>query len=186
MTLPLAGQILVAMPHVNNIMFEKSVIYVCGHDEYGSMGILLNRPMENMKLSSLASMLDIEHANETVNKDYVYNGGSVESGRGFVLHTTDYFSHESVPITADVAITASKDMISAIISNKGPKKSIVSLGYTEWKKGALEDEIQNNLWINVDPENKESIFESNSSIWEEIYLSSFGISPYQIHACGRA
>lgn len=173
----LIGQLLVAMPHSNHPRFHHAVVYVCGHDLSGSMGMVINKPFENMTISHL---LTLSHGQkESVSSKYrLYDGGPVESGRGFVLHTDDFFGPESIAIHNNLSITASIDILSALMKEKGPRKALVSLGYTGWTSGQLEREIHDNHWLNVSIPSADYLFNSDN-LWERSY-GLMGIHPHQM------
>lgn len=151
----LDGQMLIAMPGMGDPRFERSVIYMCAHSENGAMGIIVNKPALQVSFSDLLSRLDLIPDDERIRlpeeiKDMpVQFGGPVETGRGFVLHTPDYFSSETtLPIDERVALTATLDILRAIATGQGPRRAMLALGYSGWGPGQLEDEIRRNGWLN--------------------------------------
>lgn len=142
----LTGQILVSTPFMLDARFYQSVIYVCGHDENGAMGFIINKPLPSLMFTDLLDQLGIEHPE----REYVvpvYYGGPVEVGRGFVLHSTDYQHDATVSINNDFAITATLEILREVAYNRGPRQLALMLGYTGWEKGQLEGELQENKWI---------------------------------------
>ncbi|HEX3708371.1 MAG TPA: YqgE/AlgH family protein [Pseudolabrys sp.] len=157
----LDGQMLIAMPAMNDERFTRSVIYVCAHSREGAMGIVVNQPAGNIKFPDLLVQLEVIPAAERIeltNKAEdikVLKGGPVETGRGFVLHSADFFIENStLPIDEGICLTATLDILKAIAHGNGPDSAILALGYAGWAPGQLEHEIQENGWLHcaADPE----------------------------------
>jgi len=153
----LDGQLLIAMPVMEDERFARSVIYVCAHSSEGAMGIILNRPAGSIDFSELLLQLEIiDKAGLTVlpadaENMQVMKGGPVETSRGFVLHSSDFFiKNATLPIDDGVCLTATLDILKAIASGKGPRHAILALGYAGWAPGQLESEIQDNGWLHCD------------------------------------
>jgi len=150
----LDGQMLIAMPGMSDPRFDRSVIFMCAHSGNGAMGIIVNKRAPMISFSELLERLDIMPQEsriklpDDVQSMLVQFGGPVEPGRGFVLHTSDYFSADtSLPIDERVALTATLDILRAIAGGQGPRRSLLALGYAGWAPGQLEDEIQRNGWL---------------------------------------
>jgi putative transcriptional regulator len=157
----LDGQMLIAMPAMNDERFARSLIYVCAHSSEGAMGIVVNQRAGNIKFPDLLVQLEVIPATEriqlptTAEGVKVLKGGPVETGRGFVLHSADYFIENStLPIDEGICLTATLDILKAIARGKGPSSAILALGYAGWAPGQLEHEIQENGWLHcaADPE----------------------------------
>ena len=157
----LDGQMLIAMPAMNDERFERAVIYVCAHSSEGAMGIIVNQPAGNIKFPDLLVQLEVIPAVErielpvTAEDVKVLKGGPVETGRGFVLHSADFFIENStLPIDEGICLTATLDILKAIARGNGPHNAILALGYAGWAPGQLEQEIQHNGWLHcaADPE----------------------------------
>ncbi len=145
----LAGQLLVAMPQMGDPRFARSVIYLCTHSgDAGAMGLVINKVLGSLTLAELFAQLEIECV-PFVKKSPVHFGGPVEPGRGFVLHTADYREEATLPITGNIAITATLDIMRAIGKGEGPRHSLFALGYAGWGPGQLDAEIQANGWLSV-------------------------------------
>ncbi|RDV03346.1 YqgE/AlgH family protein [Undibacter mobilis] len=150
----LDGQMLIAMPTMTDERFERAVIYVCAHSSEGAMGIIVNQPAANIKFPDLLVQLEVIPANERIQLPVeagdvkVLKGGPVETGRGFVLHSADFFIENStLPIDEGVCLTATLDILKAIAHGQGPESAILALGYAGWAPGQLEQEIQQNGWL---------------------------------------
>src|SRR5580700_2260101 len=150
----LDGQMLIAMPAMLDERFARSLIYICAHSSEGAMGIVVNHPAPNIKFSDLLVKLDVIPAADVIQLPTragvvkVMRGGPVESERGFVLHSGDYFIQNStLPINEGVCLTATIDILKAIARGDGPESAILALGYAGWAPGQLENEIQGNGWL---------------------------------------
>ena len=150
----LDGQMLIAMPAMNDERFARTLIYVCAHSSEGAMGIVVNQPAGNIKFPDLLVQLEVIPAAERIElptkaEDVkVLKGGPVETGRGFVLHSADYFIENStLPIDEGICLTATLDILKAIARGNGPASAILALGYAGWAPGQLEHEIQENGWL---------------------------------------
>ncbi|RMF70598.1 MAG: YqgE/AlgH family protein [Alphaproteobacteria bacterium] len=154
----LEGQLLLAMPGIGDPRFERSVIFVCSHSAEGAMGLIVNRPFEGLTFRELLDQLEIE-VSEPVVDIPIQVGGPVETGRGFVLHSTDFIQDTSLVVTERIALTATVDILKAIAEGGGPKHRLLLLGYAGWAPGQLEAEIQANGWLTA-PADESLIFET--------------------------
>src|SRR5256885_6328651 len=157
----LDGQMLIAMPAMRDERFSRSVIYVCAHSSEGAMGIVVNQPAANINFSDLLVQLEVIPATDLIQLPAqagmvkVLKGGPVETGRGFVLHSADFFIENStLPIDEGICLTATLDILKAIARGKGPRNAVLALGYAGWAPGQLENEIHHNGWLHsaADPE----------------------------------
>ncbi|WP_126401694.1 YqgE/AlgH family protein [Blastochloris tepida] len=157
----LDGQMLIAMPSMRDERFERSVIYMCAHSAEGAMGIVVNQLAPDIQFSDLLVQLEIVPKAEliqlpkTVGAIRVLRGGPVETGRGFVLHSADFFIENStLPIDDGICLTATLDILKAIAHGEGPNNAVLALGYAGWAPGQLESEIQANGWLHcaADPD----------------------------------
>ena len=160
----LDGQLLIAMPAMSDPRFERSVIYMCAHSEQGAMGIIINKTTPMISFGDLLSQLDITGGDEAIEPSRelagmpVLFGGPVEQGRGFVLHTSDYFTADSsLPVAENIALTATIDILRAMAKGEGPERAMLALGYSGWAPGQLENEIQHNGWLTC-PADEELLF----------------------------
>ena len=150
----LSGQLLIAMPGAPDSQFERAVVYVCAHSADGAMGIVINRPAAHLSFVELLQQLEIVPEDKAINVTpnlrsmSVFVGGPVETGRGFVLHSSDYFADDStMEIDGNLCLTATIDILRAIAQGAGPCHSLLALGYAGWAPGQLESEIQANGWL---------------------------------------
>jgi putative transcriptional regulator len=157
----LDGQLLIAMPVMEDERFARSVIYVCAHSSEGAMGIIVNRPAGSIDFPELLVQLNIiDKANQiklpqNAESMKVLKGGPVETGRGFVMHSSEFFIEDAtLPIDDGICLTATVDILKAIARGGGPKHAVLALGYAGWGPGQLETEIQGNGWLHcaADPD----------------------------------
>ncbi len=157
----LDGQMLIAMPTMLDERFTRSLIYICAHSSEGAMGIVVNHPAPNINFSDLLVRLDVIPAVDVIDLSSrptgvkVMRGGPVETERGFVLHSADFFIENStLPIDEGICLTATIDILKAIARGRGPASAILALGYAGWAPGQLEHEIQGNGWLHcaADPQ----------------------------------
>ena len=169
------GQLLIAMPGMRDERFAKSVIYMCAHSEEGAMGLVLNQRLDSLTFAELISQLEL--GEKHLSKDVpVHFGGPVESGRGFVLHTSDYQQDATLEVVNGVALTATVEILKAIAQGKGPQKSLLALGYAGWGPGQLDMEIRANGWLQV-PSDSEIIFDIEPDTKWERAIQRLGIDP---------
>jgi len=179
----LDGQLLVAMPGMMDERFARAVIYICAHSDDGAMGIVLNRPAQNVSMPDLLVQLEIVPELErillpqNVGRMQVLMGGPVETSRGFVLHSADYhIAQSTLLIDESVCLTATVDILRAIAKGEGPENAILALGYAGWEAGQLETEIQANGWLNC-PADAELIFNASAELRYELALRRIGVDP---------
>jgi putative transcriptional regulator len=153
----LDGQFLIAMPSMEDGRFARSVVYICAHSADGAMGIVINQIAPQIDFVDLLIQLDIIPDGPEIrlparaNRMIVQRGGPVETGRGFVLHSADYFIENStLPIAENVCLTATLDILKAIVAGSGPRSAMLALGYAGWARGQLEAEIQQNGWLHCE------------------------------------
>lgn len=182
----LQGQFLIAMPTMGDPRFERALIYICSHSEEGAMGLIVNKSAPGITFNGLLAQVGIDPVLATPkNRDMapmleaeerpILFGGPVEPGRGFVLHSQDYLSKDSsLAVSPEVAMTATVDILRAIVRGTGPSRSIVALGYAGWGPGQLEMEIQENGWLICDM-NEELLYGPEVETKYERALATLGV-----------
>jgi putative transcriptional regulator len=189
----LDGQFLVAMPVMTDKRFARSVIYMCAHSAEGAMGLIVNQRASHISFSQLLGQLSLSaddqtdaYQHEMIDID-VQVGGPVETGRGFVLHSSDYFAADStLPIDEAVSLTATVDILKAIAAGTGPDRAILALGYAGWRPGQLESEIQANGWLHC-PADTGLLFDRDLNQKYERAMSKIGIDPsHLVNEAGHA
>ena len=169
----LAGQLLVAMPSMTDPRFERTVIYVCVHNEDGAMGLVVNRLIDTLTFNELLEQLRLPPPDQG-QEILVHFGGPVESGRGFVLHSSDYFREGTVQMGNGVGLTATIDILRDIATGDGPRESLLALGYAGWGAGQLDEEIQENAWLHC-PADEELVFDEELGTKWQRAISKIGI-----------
>ena len=180
----LDGQMLIATPTMSDDRFARSVIYICAHSSEGAMGIIVNQPAPQYRVSRSPGAArchpraeDIIQVKSRADEVKVLKGGPVETGRGFVLHSADFFIENStLPIDEGICLTATLDILKAIAKGSGPANAILALGYAGWAPGQLESEIQHNGWLHC-PADAELIFGSDTDQKYAKALRKLGIEP---------
>lgn len=175
---PLRDKLLVAMPGLQGDSFFKSVIYVCAHSASGAMGIVVNQRLADVRFRDLLAQLNLPQSELNVDP-IVHFGGPVESGRGFVLHSTDFMRADTVRVNNDICITGTVEILRAIAQGEGPHKSVFALGYAGWGPGQLDAEMQANMWLTV-PADEDLIFGTDlTGKWERA-MRKMGVSPLNL------
>lgn len=147
---------LIAMPNMLDPNFAGTLTYVCDHGEQGALGVVINRPIE-LNLDALFSQIGLNLTDEHLRQEPVFYGGPVQAERGFVLHRPVGEWGSTLSVNDRVGLTTSKDILEATARQEGPKEILVTLGYSGWGPGQLEDEIKQNAWLTV-PADPEVIF----------------------------
>jgi putative transcriptional regulator len=178
----LDGQMLLAMPSLQDGDFARTVIYLCAHSEDGAMGIIVNRQAPEVRFNQLLVQLKIVKNEDQIllpreaGEPPVLRGGPVESGRGFVLHSSDFFiDNSTLPIADNICLTATLDILRAIAHGKGPRKAVLALGYAGWSPGQLEGEIRANGWLNC-PADHGLVFGADLAAKYDQALAKLGVS----------
>jgi putative transcriptional regulator len=181
----LTNQFLIAMPGMLDSSFAGTVIYLCEHNENGALGLVINKPID-IKLRNLFEKVDLTLDRVDLVDAPVFFGGPVQTERGFVLHERlggiedkGGHYHSSLQIPGGLEMTTSKDVLEALSSGAGPKKLLVTLGYTGWGAGQLEEEMGRNSWINVAAETV-VIFDTPVAQRYDKALSLLGIDPMML------
>lgn len=170
----LAGQLLIAMPGMEDPRFERSVIYMCAHSSRGAMGIVINKPLSQLSFDEILVQLEIGRGAQTPPMP-IHFGGPVETARGFVLHSLDYQLPDStLKVTPTMGLTATIDVLKAIAGGHGPDQAILALGYSGWSPGQLEGEIRANGWLNC-PADAEIVFNAHCDNKWQRAMAKIGI-----------
>ena len=171
----LPGQLLIAMPQMSDPRFARSVVYLCAHNEDGAMGLVVNKLITSLTFGELLKQMDMDFEAHDAGFG-VHFGGPVESGRGFVLHSTDYESDATMTVNSEFALTATIDVLQCMADGRGPNNAILALGYAGWAPGQLDTEIQNNGWLHA-PADLQLVFDKdNDTKWERA-VAMMGIDP---------
>ncbi|HYC25809.1 MAG TPA: YqgE/AlgH family protein [Roseiarcus sp.] len=186
----LDGQMLIAMPSLLDGPFARSVVYLCAHRDDWAMGIIVNHAADPVRFPELLVQLGVVGEKEAIqlapraNEIKVLRGGPVETGRGFMLHSGDFFiDNSTLPIGDNICLTATIDILSAIAKGGGPEKAVLALGYAGWSSGQLESEIRANGWLlcAADPG---LVFDSDFSTKYDRALAKIGVDPGMLSSEG--
>lgn len=172
----LTGKVLIAMPGIGDDRFNRAVILVCAHAEDFAMGLVLNKPMEGVTLPDLLDQLGIPVSISVPDME-VLDGGPVGRDRGFVLHSQDFNCDEAtMRVGRGLCLTATRDVLHAIASNKPPARAVLALGYSGWGPGQIEAELSDNAWLVCDWDHRLIYDEAHEDKWRYA-LDQLGISP---------
>ena len=179
----LNGQLLIAMPTMQDPRFARSVVYMCTHTKDGAMGLIINQRANNISFPELLVQARIvregsEHSvPPAVQAMHVHVGGPVETGRGFVLHTAEFQGKDStVSIDETMSLTATIDILRAIAKGRGPVRSLLALGCSGWSAGQLEREMQANGWLHCSSD-PDLVFDPALERKYERALARIGVNP---------
>ncbi|MEL6264200.1 MAG: YqgE/AlgH family protein [Pseudomonadota bacterium] len=182
----LRGRLLIAMPDMPDPRFQRSLVYLCEHNAEGALGLVVNRPAEDLTIADLLGKLEIEIDDEDAGRERLGLGGPVEPGRGFVLHSADVrIPGSSLDVSDAVALTGTLDILRAIANGDGPRRRLVALGYAGWGPGQLEREFRENGWLACEADDALLFGEDAEGKWESA-LAKLGISPAILASGGRA
>lgn len=175
----LNGQLLLAMPSMTDPRFAGAVIYICTHSEEGAMGLVINKLCDNIDFPDLLKQLNID-CTETTKSDMtlsditLHEGGPVESGRGFILHSADYVQETTLIISETIALTATIDILTAIACGDGPQDYLIALGFCGWSRDQLENEILRNSWLTIEADD-ELVFRTELDLKLPRALAKLGV-----------
>ena len=173
------------MPSLKDSTFGGTVVYLCEHSANGALGVIVNRPT-NLTLNDLLSRLELSPEIDVPITHSIMFGGPVQDNRGFVLHSPPGSFSSMLRVTDEIGFTTSKDVIESIASGRGPSKFLVSIGYSGWSAGQLEDEIKQNGWLTV-PANEKIIFDCPIDERYRAAYALLGINPTNLYsAAGNA
>lgn len=182
----LKNHFLLATPSLRGGFFAKSLTYICEHSEEGAMGIVVNHPLD-LRVDEILDQLELADAAHP-HHEPVLAGGPLRTDRGFVLHRHDQHMswQASLPIGGDIELTTSLDILGAIASDRGPRSSLIALGYAGWDEGQLEFELEQNAWLTV-PADEHILFQVPHHRKLDAALQKLGIrlsqlAPYSGHA----
>jgi putative transcriptional regulator len=182
----LTGKLLVAMPGMGDPRFAHSVIMMCSHDAEHAMGIVINKPKDEVTLNDVLSHLGLA-AKGALAARAVMDGGPVRQERGYVLHSDDYAAPEGThDVAPGIRLTATREVLEAVARTEAPKRFVLALGCSGWGAGQLEDELKDNAWLVVDPNDAIVFGDSHENKWVRA-IRTLGFDPAQLSdTAGRA
>lgn len=160
----LRNHFLIAMPHLEDSNFSGTVTYICEHNEDGALGIVINKPLEQLEVAELFAQLELPNPNSGLSEyeevvSHIYEGGPVHHERGFIVHTGSANWDSSLQVSDELSLTTSVDILDAIANRRGPQQFLIALGCAGWEGGQLEKELQENTWLTC-PANSAVLFDS--------------------------
>lgn len=171
----ITGQFLLAMPHMQDLRLEKAVIFICGHDTNGAMGLVVNKYLGDLTLKGLLEYLNLPK--DAMKRDLpIYFGGPIDTGRGFVLHSDDFTHPGTVSLGNHIALTATIDVLQAVAEGDGPLDCLLAMGYVGWGPGQLDSELHGNRWLQVEAD-YEILFHLPIEKKWEMAMGKLGITP---------
>lgn len=181
----LKNYFLLAMPGLNDPNFAESVVYICEHNADGAMGLIINQQLD-IPVKAIFDQLELSYLDECGNS-LIYDGGPVQRDRGFILHSSVEQQWEStVAIGEDISLTASKDILTDIALGKGPENALITLGYSSWEAGQLEQELTQNSWLTI-PADSAIIFHTDCAKRAGAAASTIGLDLAMLsHDAGHA
>ena len=181
----LDGQILIAMPDMQDPRFARSIVYLCAHSEEGAMGLIVNKGIDDLSWQDLFSKIEIPIGSVNAPKKICF-GGPVEMERGFLLHSSDYFSDgATLKVDDTTSMTATIEILQDIAMGKGPDQVMLALGYAGWGAGQLESELQMNGWLLCGADETLLYDEDHDTKWDRA-LAKLGINPAMLASGGHA
>lgn len=170
----LSDHLLISMPHMTDAFFAQSVIYICEDHDAGTMGVVINRPLQDFQTKIILDALGFDDGTGIDNLKQLYYGGPVQPDHGLVLHTTDYTIEDTLQISERVSLTATPEVLQDIRDGNGPDEFRLTWGYAGWGSDQLEREIANGDWLLI-PAEKEMIFDSADEGKWKMATGRFGI-----------
>ncbi len=170
----LTNQFLIAMPGLADPSFFQTVTYVFSHTDEGTMGIVINRPL-NLNLGEIFTQMNLTKKDNVISNITVHDGGPANTDRGFIIHKPETKWQSSIRASDDIAVTTSRDILVAFSEGNGPEKSFIALGYAGWGAGQLEQELMENYWLNS-PSDTDIIFETPIELRWEVAASLIGVN----------
>lgn len=176
----LEGQVLVAMPGMADTRFARTLVYMCAHSADGALGIVINKPATQIQFPELLIQLGVIESSEAIRLPpraagvRVLQGGPVETGRGLVLHSSDFFDPSTLLVDEDICLTSTIEILRAIARGDGPVRAVLALGYAGWSPGQLDGEIQANGWLNC-PADVDLLFDDDTDSKYARSLGKIGI-----------
>lgn len=174
----LEGQLLVATTLITESCFNRSVLYVCAHDEDGAMGVIVNHVLNELTYGEVMKQLKIPYHID-INEPPVYLGGPVEASRGLVVHSPEYSHNETVHLSEEISVTSNLQVLHDIAKGYGPKQHLLTLGYAGWAPGQLEAEVEANSWISV-PATGKLVFDTPDADKWNLAAGSLGIDMFKL------
>ncbi len=177
------GKYLVATPAMGDHRFTKTVVFLCGHDASGAMGLVVNRAKMGLVISDLLDHVGVEGTPRVADAP-VLDGGPVDIDRGFVLHSADWFRDEqTLKVSETLGLSTTKEALEALVGEDAPDRAMLAVGYAGWGPGQLEAEIADNAWLVADGDEALVFGDDMDAKWTDA-LARIGVRPEQLSAFG--
>lgn len=181
----LDGQVLIAMPGMTDPRFSHSIVYLCAHSEEGAMGLITNKKMDDLVWGDLFKKIEVPIGSVNAPRSILF-GGPVDMQRGFLLHSSEYFSEgATMKVDDETSLTATLEVLQDIAMGRGPDRSMLALGYAGWGAGQLESELQMNGWLLCEPDSSLLYGEDHDEKWDNA-LAKLGVNPALLGSGGHA
>lgn len=185
MDMSLQSKLLIAMPSLAEPVFSSSVIVLCAHSSEGAMGLIVNKPLSGMSFLDLADQVDMSKLSaekaEMLSQTPVYMGGPVDQQRGFVLHSPDFEGEHTLQINGEICVTSTLDILQHLAEGNGPRQFLLTLGYSGWSPGQLENEILHNGWLHGDFD-QDLVFSKDFAGKHARAMQTIGVDPSKLSA----
>ncbi len=174
----LQGSFLISTSKMPDPRFQEKLIYMCGHNDDGALGLVVNNPLQDVTLDEILRSADIPVPEFLFPP--VYIGGPVEMGSGFILYSADYQAESQLEVSSTICLSSDPQILRDIAENKGPNHYMFLLGYAGWGPGQLENELTDNGWLTLPAEDKVIFNTPDSEKWKTaaqkygIDISTFG------------
>lgn len=185
----LKGQLLIAMPQMNDPRFHRAVIFMCVHDQKGAMGMVINHPLPSPSFAEVLAQVGVSTEKplpDSVKNMPVLAGGPVQGVHGFLIHSADFSQKDTIHVDDMFSISGTVDSLRTIVNGYRPEKMLFTLGYAGWGAGQLEKELQDNVWLTA-PASYEIVFNTPlDEMWETAF-AAIGVNPGMLSGMsGRA
>jgi len=185
----LKGQLLIAMPQMNDPRFHRAVIFMCVHDQKGAMGMVINQPLPSPSFSEVLSQVGVQTDKPmpaNIMNMPVLAGGPVQGVHGFLIHSADFRQKDTIHVDDMFSISGTVDSLRTIVSGYRPEKMLFTLGYAGWGAGQIEKELQDNVWLTA-PASYEIVFNTPANEMWETAFAAIGVNPVMLSGLsGRA
>lgn len=186
----LAGKFLIASPFLKDKTFHQALVYLCAHGPEGALGIVVNRPSDDLDFDDLLEQMNIARTDDEdaqdIDEPTILSGGPVEPGRGFVLHSPDYQDHGTRMVAGGLSLSVSVECLRAIAAGRGPSKALVALGFSGWSAGQLEGELADDGWLVIEGD-QDLLFEVSCAHRWTAAISRLGLTAGRLsQSTGRA
>lgn len=181
-TSSLSGKVLVSMPYMVDKTFQNTVILICSHNHAGATGVIVNRTLPGLTFKDLLAQIDVS-MRPICEDQALYYGGPMDIRKGVVLHSLDYRTGSTDCVKDTLGVTTNLEILKALAQGKGPKESLIMLGFASWDEGQLEKEISQNDWFIMDASHQLIFHTLVERKWEQAFaIGGVDLAHFQPHA----